>query len=145
MKTIQINNQLSISGQLTSSDVKTLASNGIKVLICNRPDGEATDQPSYKEIEAAAIESNITFINIPFSGISVPADSLTAFLNIIDTNKSSIHAYCRTGNRCSILWGLSYARTHSVEETVLEAHTHGFNYKPVVLEQLQTVSDKYNS
>lgn len=33
-----------ISAQVTVDDVKELAARGIRTLICNRPDGEATDQ-----------------------------------------------------------------------------------------------------
>lgn len=143
MKITQINDKLSVSGQLIVSDIKQLAQQGIKLLICNRPDAEETDQPSYKEIEAAAIENNISFVNIPFSGINVPALSFDQFINVIDNSNDEIHAYCRTGNRCSILWGLSHVRTHSVEDTLEKAQALGFTYKPIVLEQLQTVREKY--
>ena len=40
----QITDQFPVSAQLTTADVKALASRGIKSLICNRPDGEAADQ-----------------------------------------------------------------------------------------------------
>ena len=143
METTQINDKLSVSGQLTVSDVKQLAHDGIKVLICNRPDAEETDQPSFKDIEATAIKNNITFVNIPFSGINVPALCFEQFINVIDNSNDEIHAYCRTGNRCSILWGLSHVRTHSIEDTLEKAQTLGFIYKPIVLEQLQTVREKY--
>jgi len=49
-----ISEQLSLSEQLQLSDVKTLAEQGYRSIICNRPDGEGADQPTFDEIKAAA-------------------------------------------------------------------------------------------
>ena len=48
---------LSVSEQVLSQDVAALATAGFKSIICNRPDGEGADQPSFAEIEAAALKA----------------------------------------------------------------------------------------
>lgn len=44
----------SITTQIQPQDVAALAEQGIKLIICNRPDNEDGGQPAYKEIAAAA-------------------------------------------------------------------------------------------
>ena len=146
MKIVQIDDKLSVSGQLTVSDVKHLANSGIKLLMCNRPDGEETGQPGFEEIEKAAIENQMSFVNIPCKGTNIPEHLLEEFVTVLDNsdnNNDKIHAYCRTGNRCSVFWGLSHVRTNSVEDTLKIANTLGFNFTPI-LEQLHRVRKKYS-
>ena len=52
MEIRQVNSRFSVSGQINVDEVATLAAQGVRSLICNRPDGEAPDQPNVAEIEA---------------------------------------------------------------------------------------------
>ena len=52
IKSLTVN--LSISPQVLVNEMEAVAQAGFKAIICNRPDGEGPDQPSFKEIEAAA-------------------------------------------------------------------------------------------
>jgi len=54
MKINKITHYVSVSPQIKPEDVKTLAEQGFKSIICNRPDGEDPDQPNFAEIEAEA-------------------------------------------------------------------------------------------
>jgi uncharacterized protein (TIGR01244 family) len=51
---VRIDDGISISGQLVPEDVAHAAAEGIRLLVNNRPDDEAPDQPPGAEIEAAA-------------------------------------------------------------------------------------------
>jgi sulfide:quinone oxidoreductase len=55
----QVNDEFSVSAQITPDDVLILADKGIKSVICNRPDGEAADQVNVTEIETAASNAGI--------------------------------------------------------------------------------------
>jgi uncharacterized protein (TIGR01244 family) len=99
----RLDQQVSVSGQLSSEDIASLTALGIELLVCNRPDNESDDQPSYKAIEAAAQANGIEIYNIPFSGGQMQAEQVDAFIALLNTQKR-IHAYCRTGNRSSQLW-----------------------------------------
>ena len=46
--------ELSVSPQMAAADLAAVAAAGFRSVICNRPDGEGSDQPSYEEIERAA-------------------------------------------------------------------------------------------
>jgi sulfide:quinone oxidoreductase len=138
MKQIQINQQLSISDQITLEEVSELAHQGIKTLICNRPDGEEPNQLAASQIQAAALEMGMKFINIPVPGRVIPENSLNEFIEALKNTDDKIHAYCRTGTRCSIFWGLKEAKQKSVNEVLGEAQSLGFDLSAVT-DQLETV------
>ena len=144
MHKIQINEKLSISEQIALGDIKTLANDGIKVLICNRPDGEEPNQLSCAEVKAAADANGINFVHIPVAGRIIPEDALEEFVKIINGCNDKIHAYCRTGTRSSIFWGLSQARIHSADEVLANAESLGINLTPVV-DQIERVCRKYSN
>ena len=56
---------LSVAPQISPADVAGLAAAGYRSIICNRPDGEATDQPSFAEIAEAAAAVGIACHNLP--------------------------------------------------------------------------------
>ena len=56
MELKRLTDTLSVSPQITVSDLPAIRAAGFRVIICNRPDGEGADQPTFAEIEAAAFE-----------------------------------------------------------------------------------------
>jgi len=98
-----VDQQVSVSGQITPDDVAVLVEQGVEVLVCNRPDNESSDQPSYSIIAAAAAKHGVHMVNIPFAGGQMQAEHTQAFADIVASGKR-IHAYCRTGNRSSTLY-----------------------------------------
>jgi len=55
----RLTDDLSISPQIAVKDVAAIRAAGYRAIICNRPDGEGPDQPTFVEIEAAAREQGI--------------------------------------------------------------------------------------
>jgi sulfide:quinone oxidoreductase len=47
----KINRGLSVSPQIAPADMAELKMAGFRSIICNRPDGEGNDQPTFEEIE----------------------------------------------------------------------------------------------
>jgi sulfide:quinone oxidoreductase len=139
MKITQVNEQLSFSDQITLDEIETLAKQGVKALICNRPDGEEAGQLTAEQIETEASKHGIKFLNIPVPGRVIPNDSLDKFSKALTSTNEKIHAYCRTGTRCSIFWGLTQAQNQSVEQTLEQAKTLGIDLSPVI-DQLQAVN-----
>lgn len=45
---------LSVTPQVMIEDLPAIRERGFRSIICNRPDGEGADQPTFKEIEATA-------------------------------------------------------------------------------------------
>ena len=50
MEIKKLSENLSVAGQLIPADVANIAELGFKTIICNRPDGEASDQPEFDTI-----------------------------------------------------------------------------------------------
>lgn len=103
MEIKKINDAYGVSGQITSADLASLKADGVELLICNRPDGEAEGQPSFDEIAAEASKLGIEVANIPFKGGQLTLEQTQAFNEQIKRGLKT-HAYCRTGNRCTIIW-----------------------------------------
>ena len=106
----QVTDNFSVSGQLVSEDIPALAARGIRSLICNRPDGEAADQPNVTEIEAAAQEAGISLTFLPIVTSKLNEQDVTDFLEALEQLPSPTHAYCRTGTRSITLWALGQRR-----------------------------------
>ncbi|MGH1359270.1 MAG: TIGR01244 family sulfur transferase [Burkholderiaceae bacterium] len=116
MKTKSLTDELSISAQVTAADLPMLAANGVRSIICNRPDGEAADQPTFSEIQTAAKQTGIQVQYQPVAAGKVSDDDARDFGELMRTLPRPIHAYCRTGTRSATLWSLSEARHRPVAE-----------------------------
>lgn len=101
-----LNEQFSISDQVSTQDLKQLADQGVKVIVCNRPDDEASDQPSFAAIKSAAEALGMEAVHVPFTAGSMDQSHVDQLSEQLATGKR-IHAYCRTGNRCKNLWAAS--------------------------------------
>lgn len=94
---------LSVTGQVTVADVADIAALGFKSLICNRPDGEAADQPAFADIAHEAARHGLKAVHQPIvSGQTVPADGV-AFAKHLTALPKPILAYCRSGARSTSL------------------------------------------
>ena len=51
----KITDELSVAPQISACDIGAIAVAGFRAVICNRPDGESSDQPCCQEIETAVI------------------------------------------------------------------------------------------
>ena len=44
----RIDDELSVSPQISADDISAIAQAGYRAIVCNRPDGEAADQPLHE-------------------------------------------------------------------------------------------------
>lgn len=103
----QLTPMLSISPQLTQQDVDLAAASGVRSIICNRPDGEAPDQPPAAEIAAAAARHGMAFDYIPVV-VGEIGDADVARMDVaLQTMAGPVLAYCRSGARAAMLWALT--------------------------------------
>lgn len=113
-----INEQLSVSGQISTEDVKALADEGIQLLVCNRPEGEAADQTPFTDIASAASAAGIEAVQIPFKSGDMKTEQVTEFAELLRSGKK-IHAYCRTGNRSFNLYSAAFAASGGPRDEIL--------------------------
>ena len=130
MKTLQINQidrDISVAPQIVASDIITIANAGFKTIICNRPDGEGSDQQSFADIETAARASDISIIYQPVDGKNVSDEDGVEFGKLLDLAVKPVLAYCRTGTRCTVLWCLSKSGELPAKEIISMAATAGYD------------------
>ncbi|MEJ6594043.1 TIGR01244 family sulfur transferase [Parasphingorhabdus sp.] len=128
----KINDNISVSQQISLEDVATAKADGITLIINNRPDGEDLSAPQSADIKAAASAAGIEYLAIPIthSGFSVPqVDAMIAALG--GTNGKTL-AYCRSGTRSTLLWSLAQAKQGVAPDEIARlAGNAGYDITPV--------------
>jgi len=127
-----INAEISVAPQITPDEVQQLADQGFRALICNRPDGEAADQPNFSEIEAAAKKAGLEVRNLPIVSGKVSDQDAADFGAAMQELPRPILAYCRTGTRSATLWSLSQANRMSVADILAATKAAGYDMGGVV-------------
>lgn len=74
-----ISDKLSLSEQLQLSDITTVAEQGYRSIICNRPDGEGADQPTFDEVKAVAEPLGLDIRYLPVVPGQISDDDVEAF------------------------------------------------------------------
>lgn len=109
MKLTALDDQVSISDQISSSDVADLIEQGVEIVVCNRPDREAAEQPDFATIARTCQSNGIEAYHIPFTGDQIDDSHVEAFMELLQSGKK-LHAYCRSGARSSKLWARARSR-----------------------------------
>ena len=102
----KVADDFSVSAQISAGDVAAIGQLGFRAIICNRPDDEATDQPSFAEIETAAKRADIAAAYIPVTPGAITEEIVAAFGDAIRSLPHPVLAYCRSGARSSMLWSM---------------------------------------
>ena len=132
MRAAQLNDTLSVSGQICVADVASIAAAGFKVLINNRPDHEEVNQPTSADISTAAEQAGLEYYHMPVTGRDFPGSDLEQMEPLFDDVNKPAFAFCRTGTRCANLW----VQTRDIaaqEEAIMTARQFGFDLSMVTL------------
>ncbi|MEP3047079.1 MAG: TIGR01244 family sulfur transferase [Roseibium sp.] len=127
-----INKQLSVSPQITVNDLTDVVQQGFRSVICNRPDGEASDQPTFDEIERSAKRLGLEIRYQPIVPGKVSDQDAEDFGDLLNALPKPIFAYCRTGTRSATLWSLSQAETLPVSDILAQTKQAGYDMAGVV-------------
>ena len=121
-----------IDGQISPADIAALKTEGVTMIINNRPDGEDAGQPTSAEIEAAAKAAGLDYRHVPIARGMGPTDVEAMRSAIHAAGEGKMFAYCRTGNRSALAWAVEKSEDGTtrdeLERCVGEA---GFNLGPV--------------
>ncbi|MDJ0639843.1 MAG: TIGR01244 family sulfur transferase, partial [Paracoccaceae bacterium] len=104
-----IDSGLAVSPQIELAEVSAVAEAGYKSIICNRPDGEAADQPTHEEMRRAAEQAGLEFRYLPVTPGMVMDETAADFGTALTELPGPVLAYCRTGTRSATLWSLANA------------------------------------
>ncbi len=128
----KITDDLSVAPQIHAHEIAAIKAAGFRAIICNRPDGESSDQPCCEDIEAAVKASGLAWRAQPVRSGGVTLDDATAFAALMAELPKPVLAYCRTGTRCATLWCLSQAGTRPLSEILSRAQGAGYDMTAVM-------------
>ena len=128
----QLTPHMLASPQITSDDVTRAAQDGVTLIINNRPDGEAPEEPQGVEIEAAAKAAGMGYLAIPITHAGFSMPQVGAMAEALEANDGKILAYCRSGTRSTLLWALAEAKAGKDPDTLTRAaQAAGYDLSPV--------------
>jgi sulfide:quinone oxidoreductase len=123
---------LSVAAQITADDLTAIKAAGFRSVICNRPDGEGADQPTFDELAKAAKKLGLEAVYLPIVAGKVSDEDAEAFGAALSSLPGPTLAYCRTGTRSATLWSLSQARTLGVADILAATKAAGYDMAGVV-------------
>ena len=133
MEVKKISEGLSVSPQILPGELADLAKQGFRSVICNRPDGEGADQPSFKEIQTAAKKAGLEAVYLPIVSGKVADDDASKFGAALTNLPGPTLAYCRTGTRSTTLWALNEgAKNTPLPQILGAAKAAGYDMSGVV-------------
>ncbi|SFD13658.1 bifunctional protein tyrosine phosphatase family protein/NAD(P)/FAD-dependent oxidoreductase [Tropicimonas isoalkanivorans] len=128
----KLTDALSVSPQISVQDVPKIKEAGYRAIICNRPDGEGNDQPTFEEIEKAAVEMGMEARYIPIVSGMVRDEDAETFGQAMTELPGPVLAYCRSGTRSTTLWSLSHAKDMETSAILATAKKAGYDMGGVV-------------
>ena len=99
----RLSDHLSVTQQISPGDVPGLAQQGVRTIICNRPDREKAGQPDAKDIAAVAKENGMAFFHIPITPGQATQGDVDAFAKAVRDSEGRVVAFCASGNRSKSL------------------------------------------
>ncbi|MCB1985610.1 MAG: TIGR01244 family phosphatase [Burkholderiales bacterium] len=104
----QLDEKLSVTGQISVDDLTEIAASGFKSIICNRPDFEGGEsQPTSEQLEIQAKGLGITFAYLPVQVGVIPEERGEAFRKLMAELPGPVLAFCNSGRRASALHAMS--------------------------------------
>lgn len=131
MQLRKITEKVTVSPQITAADMAAIKAEGFRAIICNRPDGEGPDQPSFEEIEAAAKAAGLEARYVPVQSGMVKDDDVAAFGAALKEIQRPVLAYCRTGTRSATLWSFHESKKRPMPEILAATKAAGYDMNGV--------------
>jgi len=104
----QVTEDFAVAPQIAPEDMADAAKAGFVLVINNRPDGEAPDQPDSAVMAAAAKAAGLDYLHVPVVGRPT-TDQVEAVAAAVQEAKGPVLAFCRSGTRSINTWSLGQA------------------------------------
>jgi len=107
MRVLELAPQVFVSGQMFEHDIRLAAKQGVRSIMNNRPDGEATGQPLSADLAKIAEELGMNYLYLPVDGRSISVQDVGDFANARAELERPLLIFCRTGARSEKLWQMT--------------------------------------
>ena len=102
----KLTQDISVAGQIKQEALSKLKAGGFATVIDLRPDGEASDQPTSKEMASVAQANNLKFYYVPVPHGDIPEQAVQQLAAALRDAPKPILMYCRSGKRAARTWSL---------------------------------------
>lgn len=128
----QVTETFAVAPQIAVADLAEAARRGFALVINNRPDGEAPDQPPSAEMAEAAKAAGLAYKHIPVRGMASP-DQVAEMAEAVSEAGGPVLAFCRSGTRSITTWALGEAaKGRDRAELARLAAAAGYDLAPVL-------------
>lgn len=135
----QLTPDLAVSPQIETDDLIVLAEAGFRTIINNRPDDETARGQDSESMRRAAEDLGLRYYYLPFVPGAISPELIEGYREAL-ADESPAFAYCRSGNRSTVLWALTQAGTLPTAEILSTAAAAGYDLSGVrpMIEALAT-------
>src|ERR1700712_6064711 len=95
----QIDDEYSVSGQISVQDLDEIKAMGFQSIVCHRPDHESPDQPDFDDIATRAEELGIMIVHVPVGPMGVTEEAAQGMVDALDEFPRPMLGYCPSGAR----------------------------------------------
>lgn len=135
-----------VSDAISVEDLPTIKALGVKVIICNRPNGEQSEQTSFEDIQGSALVLGISCYYLPTSPKDIDYSISEEINKQIDESDGVVLAYCRSGLRSMSLWSVGQMIKGEEAETLCQkALGFGYDIKPNLTNFMALQKNQENS
>lgn len=113
--------------QISPEDAPAIASAGIRLVICNRPDIEVPPSHQAAAIEKAVRAAGMDFAVQPLTHQTMTPAVIAANRALMETAEGPVLAYCASGTRSTIAWAIGSAGTLGAEEIIAAGYRGGYD------------------
>ena len=137
----QINDFLSVAGQISKNDIAELAKSGFATIINQRPDQEEPGQLTAAEAEAEARKQGLDYRYQPIVTGAITRAQVAEFQKLLLRSPKPVLAHCRSGTRCYLMYAATRALfdRESPLKLVAQAALKGYDLRvlPSLVERLE--------
>ena len=127
MKLANLAEGVLVADQILVDDLEGLAKQGVKTIMCHRPDGEGADQPNFEEISKAAKKLKIKAHYLPVVAGKISDDDVAAYAQLFAEAEKPMLGFCRSGMRAASLWALSQASSVGLSAVLSAGKNSGYD------------------
>lgn len=125
---MQIDDQLTVGGQPSESEIQSLAKDGFKSIVNFRTEGE-DNQPLSPDAEGSKVlKAGMNYLHVPVSMKSMDVAKVDQFRQQLESLPKPVFAHCKTGKRAGAMTMMHVAVENGMsgEQALKKAEEMGF-------------------
>jgi uncharacterized protein (TIGR01244 family) len=123
-----------VSPQIQPSDMAAIRAAGFVAVIDNRPDLEVPPELQAEAMRAAAEAAGLEFVVNPIAGRALTQANVAIQAATLAQATGPVFAYCYSGTRSALAWGLAQAGKRPLPEILQLAARQGYDLSPLAPE-----------